>query len=175
MNKKILILLFLFSRSETFFITLICFLCGYCVGYYFYELLRPKKSAEDILQFFSSYNRKHGFVNSYTKKFEYKRLLAFRGRFMQRKSLFRKFKKKIEEVITSSNCSFYFGKRIMTFSLEVAVTPTAEIARKILRNVDEVVDAYFAKTKILCEIAWCSSYILDKRVCQSVICLNVLG
>ena len=67
LTKKILILLFLFSISETFFITLISFICGYCVGYYFYELLRPKKSAENILQFFSSYNRKHGFVNSYTK------------------------------------------------------------------------------------------------------------
>ena len=66
MNKKILILLFLFTMSETLFTTLISFVCGYCVGYYFYELLRPKKPKEEILKFFSSYNRKNGFVNTYT-------------------------------------------------------------------------------------------------------------
>ena len=52
--------------SETLFTTLISFVCGYCVGYYFYELLRPKKPKEEILKFFSSYNRKNGFVNTYT-------------------------------------------------------------------------------------------------------------
>ena len=58
-EQKILILIFLFSISETFFIPLISFVCGYCVGYYFYDLIRPKNSAEDIVQFFSSYNRKY--------------------------------------------------------------------------------------------------------------------
>ena len=79
-----------------------------------------------------------------------------------------KSKKKIEEIITSSNCSFDFGKSIMTFSAELAATPTAEIAREILKNVDEVVDVYYVQTKILREIGWCSSYMLDKRACQSV-------
>ena len=68
MNKKILILLFLISISETFFIPLISFVCGYCAGYYFYDLIRPKNSTEDIVQFFSSYNKKYGFVSSYAKK-----------------------------------------------------------------------------------------------------------
>ena len=56
----------------------------------------------------------------------------------------------------------------MTFSAELAATPTAEIACEILKNVDEVVDVYYVQTKILREIGWCSSYMLDKRVCQSV-------
>ena len=73
MNKKTLILIFLFSISETFFITLISFVCGYCVGYYFYDLIRLKNFAEDIVQFFSSYNRKYGFINPHTRKFEHKR------------------------------------------------------------------------------------------------------
>ena len=51
----------------------------------------------------------------------------------------------------------------MTFSVELVATPTAEIARNILKNVDEVVDVYFTKTKILDEIGWCSSYMLDKE------------
>ena len=37
MNKKLQILLILFTISKTFFICLISFVCGYCVGYYFYD------------------------------------------------------------------------------------------------------------------------------------------
>ena len=40
----------------------------------------------------------------------------------------------------------------MTFSAELAATPTAEIACEILKNVDEVVDVYYVQTKILREI-----------------------
>ena len=72
MNKKLLILLILLTKSETFFICLNSFVCGYCVGYYFYDLLRPKHPAEAILQFFSNYNRKHGFVDSNIRKIKYK-------------------------------------------------------------------------------------------------------
>ena len=66
-----------------------------------------------------------------------------------------------------SNSSFYYGKRIMTFTVELSRTPTVEIAHKILNNVDEVLDVYFAKKKTLHEIGWCSSYMLDKRISES--------
>ena len=49
------------------------------------------------------------------------------------------------------NCSFYHAKRIMAFSVELSITPTVEIAHKILNNVDEVLDVYFAKKKTLHE------------------------
>ena len=63
MNEKILSLL-LFAISETFFVALLSFVCGYCVGYYFYDIISPrKKSEEEIIQFFLSYNKKHGFAN----------------------------------------------------------------------------------------------------------------
>ena len=52
----------------------------------------------------------------------------------------------------------------MSFSVEVSITPAAEIARKILNNVDEILDVYFAKKKTLHEIGWCSSYMLDKGI-----------
>ena len=51
----------------------------------------------------------------------------------------------------------------MALSVELVVTPTAEIANNLLKNVDEVVDEYFAETKILREIGWCAHYTLDKR------------
>ena len=44
-----------------------------------------------------------------------------------------KKKRKKEEVVTSSKCSFYFGKRIMTLSVELATTPTEEI--DIIKNI----------------------------------------
>ena len=44
-----------------------------------------------------------------------------------------KKKEKKEEVVTSSKCSFYFGKRIMTLSVEVATTPIEEI--DIIKNI----------------------------------------
>ena len=73
MNTKVLVLIFLFSISETFFTLLISFVCGSCVGYYFYGLIRPNNTAEDVVHFFfSSYNRKYGLVNPYTKKCEHK-------------------------------------------------------------------------------------------------------
>ena len=51
----------------------------------------------------------------------------------------------------------------MALSVELVVTPTAKIADNLLKNINEVVDEYFAKTKILREIGWCSNYMLDKR------------
>ena len=41
--EKVLILFILFTISETFFICLISFVCGYCVGYYFYDFVKAKK------------------------------------------------------------------------------------------------------------------------------------
>ena len=51
----------------------------------------------------------------------------------------------------------------MTFSVELSITLTAEISHKILNNVDEVLDVYFAKKKTLHEIGWCCSYMLNKK------------
>ena len=83
-------------------------------------------------------------------------------------NFWKKNKEKIEEVISLLDCSFYFGKRVMTFSVQLAMNPTAEIVCKILKNVYEIVDVYFAETNIICKTGWCSSYMLDKRIYQSV-------
>ena len=41
-----------------------------------------------------------------------------------------------------------------TFSAELSVTATAEIAWKILTNVDTILGDHFAKKKALHEISW---------------------
>ena len=51
MNKKLLIL-FLFTISETFFMCLISFVCGYSFRYYLYDLLRPKNMQKKFYNFF---------------------------------------------------------------------------------------------------------------------------
>ena len=56
-------------------------------------------------------------------------------------------KEKVEKSFDFSNCNFYYGKRIITLSVELGITPTTEIAHKILNNVDEVLDVYFVFCK----------------------------
>ena len=56
-------------------------------------------------------------------------------------------KEKVEKSFYFSNCNFYYGKRIITLSVELGITPTTEIAHKILNNVDEVLDVYFVFCK----------------------------
>ena len=41
----------------------------------------------------------------------------------------------------------------MTFSVELSITLTAEISHKILNNVDEVLDVYFAKRRHFMRLA----------------------
>ena len=76
-------------------------------------------------------------------------------------------KEKAEESFESSDCSFYCGEIVMTFSVELSITPTAEIARKILNGIDGIADVYFAKKKTFHQIGLCSSYMLDKRILES--------
>ena len=76
-------------------------------------------------------------------------------------------KKKIEEFFDSTNCSFYYGRKMMTFSVELYTLPNSEFASKLLFNIDAILDVYFTKKNILHEIGWCSSYLLDKRVLNS--------
>ena len=73
----------------------------------------------------------------------------------------------VEEIFDSTNCSFYYGRKMMTFSVELYTPPSSELAIKLLFNIDAILDVYFAKKEILHEIGWCSSFLLDKRVLNS--------
>ena len=50
----------------------------------------------------------------------------------------------------------------MALSVELVVTPTAAIANNLLKNVDEFLGEYFAKTNMLQQIGWSSNYTRDK-------------
>ena len=69
-------------------------------------------------------------------------------------------KKLIDEHLSEAHqCSFYFGKRIKTFSVELSVSPTRAIAKVLLNTIEET----FAKEENLYKIGWCSIYTIDKR------------
>ena len=58
----------------------------------------------------------------------------------------------------------------MTFSVESYSPPSSEFASNLLFNIDALLDAYFAKKKILHEIRCCSSYFF----CQTKISISLL-
>ena len=75
------------------------------------------------------------------------------------KRTFWKKQNTIEEQVTSSNCAFDIGKRIMCLSVKLLVTPTEVIAKMLLNTIEEI----FAKQEMLYKTGWCSSYTMDKR------------
>ena len=63
-------------------------------------------------------------------------------------------KKKVEEIFDSTNCSFYYGRKMMTFSVELYTPPSSEFASKLLFHIDAILDIYFEKKKILHKMGW---------------------
>ena len=53
----ILVLIFV---PEKMFLLIGAFVCGYCFGYYMFEIFKYKNKKEEILELFLRYNRKHG-------------------------------------------------------------------------------------------------------------------
>ena len=54
-------------------------------------------------------------------------------------------KKKVEEIFDLTNCSFYYGRKMMTFYVELYTPLSSEFASKLLFNIDAILDVYFAK------------------------------
>ena len=75
--------------------------------------------------------------------------------------------KRLEKEFNNIAAQFYYGKRIMTLSVELTKVPTLKIAKKLIPTVDSILEEYFAKRKTFHEIDWCSSYMIDKRVLNS--------
>ena len=63
------------------FIVLISFVSGYCVGFYFFDLMRPRrkftKSEEEIIQFFLNYKNNNGINDKSFGKNELKWRILF--------------------------------------------------------------------------------------------------
>ena len=79
--------------------------------------------------------------------------------YLMKQVFWKKAREKNEGQATSSNCGFFIGKRIMSPSVELSVTPTKAIAKFFLNTIEEI----FAKPEILYKIGWCSTYTMDKR------------
>ena len=94
--------------SETLFTTLISFVCGYCVGYYFYELLRPKNLKKKFLNFFQVTIEKMDSLTHTLKNLSISDDWYSGEDLCKENQFLEKTKEKFEEVISSSNCSFYF-------------------------------------------------------------------
>ena len=56
----------------------------------------------------------------------------------------------------------FYNKKVMTVSIKLNKTDL-EISKKLIFNIDSILDVYFDQKKTLFEISWCSSYMIDKR------------
>ena len=67
-----------------------------------------------------------------------------------------KAKEKIEEQVTSSNCGFLIGKRIICLSVELSVTPTKAIAKILLNTIEKYLQSkkYFIRLVGVLVIQW---------------------
>ena len=64
-------------------------------------------------------------------------------------------KKKVGESFDFKNCTFYYGRKMMTFSVELYTPPSSEFASKLLFHIDAILDIYFEKKKkILHKMGW---------------------
>ena len=74
--------------------------------------------------------------------------------------------KKVED-LNVKDCSFYFGKKMISVSVEKYSAADSEFANKLLFIVDSILDICFGKKKTLYQIGWCSSYMIDSRIIKS--------
>ena len=73
-------------------------------------------------------------------------------------SVIEKFGKEIKDC----EVSFYLHRRSMSICCET-ITMIDEIARKLLKSVDRLMDNHFFQTNGLRQLGWCAHYMLDRR------------
>ena len=56
----------------------------------------------------------------------------------------------------------FYNNKVITVSIKLNKTDL-EISKKLIFNIDLILDVYFDQKKALFEISWCSSYMIDKR------------
>ena len=56
----------------------------------------------------------------------------------------------------------FYNKKVMTVSIKLNKTDL-EISKKLIFNIDSILDMYFGQKKALFKIGWCLSYMIDKR------------
>ena len=73
-----------------------------------------------------------------------------------------KIEQKIEKEIPGSEISYFFRKRSMALCFEIP-SMNEKIAKKLLSNIDLLMDEHFFKKNGLRELGWCSKYLLYQR------------
>ena len=56
----------------------------------------------------------------------------------------------------------FYNKKVMTVSIKLNKTDL-EISKKLIFNIDSILDVHIGQKKTLYEIGWYSSYLIDKR------------
>ena len=101
MKKELLLIsLVLLNISETIFIALVSFICGFYIGYYVCELMHLKTTIKDEAeQIFLRYNKKYGFAIRSNPKYEHMWRVLYWKRFEQWKWVFKKFRKGNQNIV----------------------------------------------------------------------------
>ena len=84
------------------------------------------------------------------------------GKDLSNKSNFLEEVKKLFNREFNADVGTFYSKKVMTVFIELNKTDL-EISKKLIFNIDSILDVYFDQKKTLFEISWCSSYMIDKR------------
>ena len=74
--------------------------------------------------------------------------------------------KKVED-LDVKDCGFYFGRKMISVSVEKHSAADLEFANKLGFIVDSILDIYFGQKMTLYQTGWCSSYMINSRIIKS--------
>ena len=84
------------------------------------------------------------------------------GKDLSNESNFLEEVKKIFNRELNVDVGTFYNNKVITVSIKLNKTDL-EISKKLIFNIDLILDVYFDQKKALFEISWCSRYIIDKR------------
>ena len=151
--------------TERIFIIIGAFLCGYCVGYYTFDIFRYKNRKHEIRYLLEVIIKNMVCsIEFLTEKMEEVKIadeiflgndLFYEENFLNR--VIEKFGKELKDC----EVSFYLHRKNMSICCET-LTMTETIARKLLKIVDRLMDEHFFQTNGLRQLGWCAHYMLDR-------------
>ena len=151
--------------TERMFIIIGTFLCGYCLGYYSFDIFKYKNRKHQIRYLFQVIIKNMACsIEFLTEKMEEVKIaddiflgndLSYEENFLNR--VIEKFGKELKDY----KVSFYLRRKNMSICCE-ALTMTEAIARKLLKIVDRLIDDHFFQTNGLRQLGWCARYMLHR-------------
>ena len=131
-----------------------CLFFGYCFGYCLFEIFKYKNQKDDIIEFFSSCDKKYGSKIEIEGNILLGNDLSFEQKFLNNAV------DKCSEEIENWEVSFYFSKKNMTIFCETLII-TKTIAEYLLDIVDSVIKQHF--TSNVRQLGCCAHYMLNRR------------